>query len=271
MLRYATEIRMNGINPRANITTVRETANSLLVDGDGGLGYFPAHEATLKTIEKAKEHGMAAMVTRNHGHIGAAGNYTRMTLEHDLLSFFTSGVQLRMKPESSITGASGGSPMSFSAPAMYEPPVVLDCGVTHNIQGDPAVLDELLRVAPGTVLRAFGFGTFCQIWGGLLSGLSVAVDRPKLPYHAANQGAMMFAFRISLFADVDVFKREMDDYSRQVRNLKPFAGTSGAFLPGGIEAEHERIYRIDGIPLCEAHQADLDALAKGIGISPPWK
>jgi LDH2 family malate/lactate/ureidoglycolate dehydrogenase len=214
---------------------------------------------------------MAAMVTRNHGHIGAAGTYARMTLDHDLLTFVTSGVQLDLRPGDLVTRAAGASPMSFSAPTLHESAVVLDCGVTHGIQGDPLGRDELARIAPGLVLRALGFGAMCQAWGGLLAGLSVDANRPARPFPAANQGAMLFTFKISLFADVEKFKREMDEYVRQTRQLEPLAGTRGAYLPGGIEAELELAYRREGIPLSEPHRRELEQLAQDLSIGVPWR
>lgn len=271
MVRYVREIRSGGVNPTPQVKIVREGPTSLLLDGDGGLGYFAAHQGTLRTIEKAMEHGTAAMVTRNHGHIGAAGIYARMTLEHDLLTFVTSGVQLNLRPGDLVTRAAGGSPMSFSAPTLHEPPIVLDCGVTHDIQGDPPHRDAVARLAPGMVLRAIGFGAICQAWGGMLTGLSLDPNRPPLPFPAAHQGAMLFTFRISLFADVDHFKREMDQYVRQTRQLRPLEGTSAAYLPGGIEAEHEAAYRRDGIPLSAPHQQELEQLANDLGIDAPWR
>jgi LDH2 family malate/lactate/ureidoglycolate dehydrogenase len=269
--RYVREIRGGGINPRPKVRIVRETPNSVLLDGDFGLGYFPALEGTRCAIEKAREHGMAAMVTRNHGHIGAAGIYARLTLEHDLLTFVTSGVQLNLQPGELITRAAGGSPMAFSAPALQEPPLVLDCGVTHDIQGEPPHRDEIARLAPRLVLRAIGFGTVCQAWGGLLAGLPIDAQRATHPYSDANQGAMLFTFRISLFADVDEFKREMDEYVRATRRLKPMDGTDGPYLPGGIEAFHEHSHRRDGIPLSEPHQRDLEQVAKELDIAVPWR
>lgn len=268
--RYVREIRRGGINPRPNVTVAHETANSLVMDGDYGLGYFPAYEGTLKTIEKAKQHGMAAMVTRHHGHIGAAGIYTRMTLEHDLLTFVTSGVQLHLTPGQSVVSAAGGSPMSFSAPALTEPALVLDCGVTHDIQYNAPQCGPMAQIAPRTVLRAIGYGTVCQSWGGLLAGLSIDPAKATSPYKWANQGAMLFTFKISLFADVETFKREMDEYARQVRQLKPIDADHDAFLPGGVEVQTERINRRDGIPLGEGHRQDLEKLAGELGMKTPW-
>jgi LDH2 family malate/lactate/ureidoglycolate dehydrogenase len=270
IVRYVHEIRQGGINPRPNVTIAHETANSLVMDGDYGLGYFPAYEGTIKTIEKARRQGMAAMVTRHHGHIGAAGIYSRMTLQHDLLTFVTSGVQLYLNPDKSVVKAAGGSPMSFSSPALTEPPLVLDCGVTHDIQNNAPQFAPLTQIAPHAVLRAIGFGTICQSWGGLLAGLTIDSARFTSPYKAAHQGAMLFTFQISLFADVDQFKREMDEYARQVRKMKPIDESHEAFLPGGIEAQTERTNLRDGIPLGDAHRQDLESLANELGLKTPW-
>jgi LDH2 family malate/lactate/ureidoglycolate dehydrogenase len=269
ILRYTREIRSGRINPTPAVRIVHETPNSLTMDGDGGLGYFPAYEGTLQLIKKADQHGMAALVTRNHGHIGAAGIYTRLTLEHDLLAFATSGVQLNLNPGDPVHKAAGGSPISFSVPAGQAPPLVVDAGVTHDIQGNAPHRDELARLAPGMVLRAIGFGTICQTWGGILAGLPADHTQAHRPYQAANQGAMLFAFKISLFSDPAQFKREVDEYARRVRLLTPIKGTEGAFLPGGVEAQREQTYRQSGIPLGPEHRADLETVAQELGIAAP--
>ena len=82
---------------------------------------------------------------------------------------------------------------------------------------------------------------------------------------------MLFTLKISLFADVDQFKREMDEYVRQSRQLKPLEGTRGPYLPGGIEAEQEQAYRREGIPLSEPHRRDLEQLADDLGIAVRWR
>ncbi|MEX0886124.1 MAG: Ldh family oxidoreductase [Phycisphaeraceae bacterium] len=267
MGRYVREIRAGGINPQPRVALVQEGPTSVTVDGDGGLGYFPADDATRRVITKAREHGMAAMVTRNHGHIGAAGHYTRMTLEHDLLTFMTSGVKLRLEPGKLVTTGAGASPMSFTAPTLDEPAVVLDIGVTHDIQGNAPHRDELAQLAPGLVLRALGLGSICQAWGGLLTGISMDAEPP---WASANQGAMMFALRIDLFSDVDRFKREMDTYARQVRELQPLANMRGPYLPGGVEVDNEQQFRMEGVPLNPGHQRELTTVAETLGVALPW-
>jgi len=270
IIRYAREITSGTVNARPNVQCLNETPNSFVMEGDGGLGYFPAYHGTLKLIEKANAQGMAAMVTRNHGHIGAAGIYTRLTAKHDLISFFTSGVQLDLSPGEGVYRAGGGSPMSFSAPGASGPPIILDVGVTHDVQGNAPQRDAIAALAPGMVLRAIGYGTICQAWGGLLTGLAIDPARSHLPYSRAHQGAMLFAVKISLFTDPVRFKHEIDEFARQVSMLTPMAGSEGSYLPGHVEVEREKKYREVGIPLSVEHRQDLEKIGREHSVPTPW-
>jgi LDH2 family malate/lactate/ureidoglycolate dehydrogenase len=267
---YARLMRDGRLNPRPELRTERETAASLIVDGDGGLGYFPAHQGTSALVGKALEQGIAVLLTRNHGHFGAAGLYSRLTLPHDLLCFVTSGHQLSLDPGKPVYAAAGGSPMSFSAPTGSEDAVVLDFGAMHDLYASSPHRDEIARLTPGLVFRAIGMGAVCQAWGGLLAGVPIDERRAARAYPGANQGSLVIAFRIDLFIEPAQFKREMDEYVRRVRALQPLEGFDEAYLPGGVEAARERRYREQGIPVGPDHQARLQELADEFGLSAPW-
>ncbi len=266
---YVRLLRDGSLNPDPQVTVVRETPTSLLVDGDGGLGYFPAYDGTQLLVTKAQQAGIAVLVTRRHGHVGAAGLYARLTLDHDLLSFVTSGHQLALAPGDPVAAAAGGSPMSFSAPTRDEPPLLLDFGAMHDLYDD-ASRDLLAGLAPGLVHRSIGLGTVCQSWGGLLAGVPLDPDREERRWPGANQGSMVIALRIDLFADPDAFRAEMDAYARAVRALTPLPGSSGSFLPGGPEAVTAAAYALDGIPVGEDHRQQLERAAGELGVGVPW-
>jgi len=266
---YVRLLRDGILNPDPHPEVVRETPTSLLVDGDGGLGYFPAYDGTRLLITKAEEAGIAVLLTRNHGHFGAAGLYSRLTLEHDLLSFVTSGHQLELRPGDPVSAAAGGSPMSFSAPTADEPPLVLDFGAMHDLYEESS-RDLLAEIAPGLVHRSIGLGMVCQSWGGLLAGVPLDPDRARRRWSGANQGSMVIAMRIDLFADPAQFTAEMDAYARAVRTLTPIPGASDSSLPGGPEAEKEADYRANGIPVGEDHRRLLEGAAAELGVSVPW-
>ncbi len=267
---YARRMRDGVLNSNPNIRVTRETPCSLMVDGDGGLGHFPAHEGTIRVIDKAKQTGIAVMVSCNHGHIGAAGTYARMPLEHDLMSFVTSGHQLKLVPDQLLYRAAGGSPMAFSAPAGGESPLVLDFGTMHDLYADDQHRDKVAELTPGLVLRSIGMGEICQAWGGLLSGLSIDAGRPAWSFSGASQGALVIIFRIDLFADPERFKNEMDDYVQRVGRMKPLPGFDRAFLAGGAEAAREAEFRLRGIPVGDKHRKLLEELGNELGIEVPW-
>lgn len=266
---YARLMRDGELNADPTIEILDETPVSVHLDGDGGLGYFPADEGTERAIEKAREQGMAAMATRNHGHFGAAGHYARMAVEEDLLAFVTSGVQLSLSPGDPIYDAAGSSPMSFCAPTAEEYPVVLDFGTMHDLYSGSPHRDAIAELAPGLVLRSIGLGAICQSWGGLLAGLPLDSPPDYQEYPSANQGALALFFRIDLFSEPERFKAEMDNYVQRVHELDPLEGFEPR-LPGGPEAEREQRYREEGVPVSDDHREALEELGDELGIDVPW-
>lgn len=270
MATYARLLRDGTLNNQPNVHVAKETPVSVLVDGDGGLGYFASYQATLIMIEKAKSQGIAIGLTRNHGHFGAAGLYSRMTLPHDLLCYVTSGHQLMLEPGQSILNAAGGSPMSFSSPAGEEESLLLDFGARSDFYESSPHLEELIRLAPASAFRALGMGAICQSWGGFLAGVPVDTNRSTRTYAGANQGSLVMAFRIDLFMDPKQFKYEMDEYVRMIKKLKPLPGFEESLLPGGIEAVRRRKFSVEGIPVSATHQQRLEEVAQELGMQVPW-
>ena len=267
---YARLMRDGSLNPTPQVRVVRETPTSLQLDGDGGLGYFPSHEGTLRVIEKAKEHGIAVLSTGNHGHFGAAGIYARLPLGDDLLTYVTSGHQMGMSPGNPYVTAAGGSPMAFSAPAGDGRSVVVDFGAIHDCYaGDPHRV-EISRLAPGTVFRGVGLGAICQSWGGFLAGVPYGRVPEGRQWSGANQGSFVGTLKISLFAEPSDFYADMQAYMADVAKLEPLEGFDEAMLPGSIEDRREAMYREDGIPFSDGHRKRLSEVGAEFGVAPPW-
>ena len=265
---YARLMRDGVLNPAPKVSVVKETAVSLLVDGDGGLGYFPAHDGTNLLVKKALDSGIAVLCTRNHGHFGAAGIYARIPLASDLLTFVTSGHQLKLSASQPLFSAAGGSPMAFSAPADEGPDLLVDFGCMHDLYASDPHRDEVAALTPGLVLRSIGMGEICQTWGGILSGLALDPDPPRWTWKGANQGALVICFRIDLFRDPRGLKGEVDAYGRRIADLTPIPPFDRSYIAGGAEADRDRDFRRNGIPLGQKHLDALRTLAEELGIEP---
>lgn len=266
---YVGHFREGRLTPAPEVRVVAETPTTLTVDGGGGLGYFPAHRAATLLGPKALEHGVAVALTRNHGHIGAAGIYSRIPLQHDLFCYVTSGHQLNLQPGQTVLNAAGGSPMSFALPTGEEPPFVLDFGAMHDMYAGSKHVDEIIRLAPGSVFRSIGLGCVCQALGGFLAGVPVDPARAERQWEGANQGSFMIAVDLRVFASLADFKREMDEYVRRIREMAPLAGFDRTYPAGGLEAAREEQYRSEGIPVGPRHAETLRKLAAEYDVEAP--
>ncbi|MFC5652281.1 Ldh family oxidoreductase [Paenibacillus solisilvae] len=267
---YARIMRDGLINPNPEVRIVSKTPSTLLVDGDGGLGYFPAYRAAEALVEQCRTSGIAVAVTRNHGHIGAAGIYSRILVEHDLIAYVTSGHQLSLNANQSIMQAAGGSPMSFAVPSGTSSAMVLDFGAMHDLYDDSPHKSDIIRLAPGLVFRSMGLGFMCQALGGFLAGVPVEEERAQRRYQGADQGSLIIALDIAKFTPVNDFKHEMDRYMQLTSGMQPLPGFDRATLPGVLETEREREWGIIGIPVDMDHREVLDKAAREFGIELPF-
>lgn len=266
---YARDMRAGRLNPRPKVHMLDEAPATFVVDGDGGLGYFPAHAAAQALVHKAKAAGVAVAVTRNHGHIGAAGLYTRIGAAAGLITYATSGHQLGLSPGQPLATAAGGSPHSFAVPTGQEPPFVLDFGAMHDLYAGEPYGAAIFKLAPGLVFRSIGLGAVCQSVGGFLAGVPSRPERARVGFPGANQGAFLFAVDIERFQPLADFRREMDDYIRQVHELAPPPGYDTATLPGEPEWRRELAWASDGVPVGQGHQGVLRSIGEELGVEPP--
>jgi LDH2 family malate/lactate/ureidoglycolate dehydrogenase len=267
------------LNRTPDVRVIRETPCSVLVDGDGGLGYFPLHTGMRLAVDKALVHGTCVLVTRRHEHIGATGHYARIAVAAGLMCFVTTGHQLDLAPLADATpqqlwSAAGGSGMAFAAPGAEGPPFVLDFGTMHDLYANAPHREDVLALAPGMVLRAIGLGETCQIFGGFLAGVPLnPADNPRrhTSPRGMEQGAMAFLFRPELFLEEGELQRQVDAYVETVRELTPLPGFDRAHVAGDIEAANEARYRRDGIPVGKWQQGRLTALASALAMPLPWR
>ena len=267
---YARDIRDGKLNPRPNVHVVSESSATLVLDGDGGLGYFASYRAAHQLVAKTREIGISVAVTRNHGHFGAAGIYSRIAVDANFFGYVTSGHQLHLAPEQSILRAAGGSPHSFGVPAGTMPPLILDFGAIHDVGDGAPHAKEIFELAPALVFRHLGLGAVCQSIGGFLGGVPSDERRAIRRFSGANQGSFMVFVDINRLMPLGDFQREMDDYVRQISEMRPLPGYDQSLLPGAIERQHEQSWEVEGVPVGPEHQKALSEVARELGVATPW-
>ncbi|MCC7263477.1 MAG: Ldh family oxidoreductase [Candidatus Latescibacteria bacterium] len=261
-----TQMMLDGrVNPRPALRSLSQTDTTQVLDGDGGMGHFPCYHGTQWAIAQAKQHGLAALTTRNHFHFGAASKYSRMALEHDLIGLAISSHRFFPSPESNVLGAGGGSPMSIAIPAGDQPPLVLDMGAYFLPYSE-----DLFRQFPATFFKGLGLAALFQALGGILAGIYKPEVQAPLSKWESNQGSFIVMFDVKRFMPVDEFKQEMDRYIGDARRMKPLPGTERAELSGGLEWQRQQEYAREGIPVAPDHQKSLEEIAAQLGVPTPF-
>jgi L-2-hydroxycarboxylate dehydrogenase (NAD+) len=252
------------LNPAPDPKVIGETDNSINVDGDGGLGYFASFMAIRMCVQKAKKTGMAVGITSNHGHFGSAGHYTRKAIEAGCFGLAMSSHHREFSPEQSILKASGASPICMGVPAGDQPPLIIDMATGGNRA------DEFFNEIPATYFKMLGLGLMSNALGGILSGMVTREETGVGAWKGVNQGAFFLVVDIARLTDMEVFRRQMDDFITSLRKMKPPPGHEHTETPGGLEHERTLSWREEGIPIGEQHLAVLEKAGKEMDVSLPW-
>ena len=261
---YIAKMVEGSVNPRPDVRFIQESGSVRVVDGDGGLGHPACNFGMQWAISEAKRSGLAAVTTRNHHHIGAAGVFARMALEHDCIGMVISSNRHALDPNKSVLYAHPGGPISVAVPSGEQPPLVMDQGVWAPWS------KRVFEDYPTIYLKDLALGSVLHALAGSLAG----IYRPELLAEdrrwASDQGSFLAVFDVARFMPVEEFKAEMDRVIAGAREMRRFPGFSTADLAGGPEWRSRLDSLALGIPVGAEHERRLAELADRLGVETPF-
>ncbi len=294
------------INPKANVSIVRETISTATVDGDNGLGLVVAPKANRIAMDKADEAGTGWVSVRNTNHYGIAGYYVIEALKRDQIGWSMTNTTRIVAPLWGAERMLGTNPIAIAFPGKEEPPIVIDMatpaaafgkiemalrrneqlpeGWVMDSDGNPTndpqeMVDGGAMLPLGSERQRGGHKGYClsamvDLLCGPLGGGNWGPFTPPFtlshadPVREVGKGLGHFfgAMRIDAFIDVDEFKCQVDDWIRTFRATKPAPGTDGPLIPGDPEREAEQTRRTAGIPLVMPVVDDLREISKATNV-----
>jgi LDH2 family malate/lactate/ureidoglycolate dehydrogenase len=290
---YVRKLKEGGVNPAGEPRVIKDSMAALVVDGGNSMGQIGATFAMRQAIERARTTNLAAAAVRWSNHCGAMAFYAMLALSGDMIGFATTHSLPTMAPWGGVEKILGINPLSVAIPAGDEPPVVLDIAFSASSHGKIRVYHQKGLAIPGNwafdnhgnpttdtevalegLLQPIGGykGTGLALVMGLLSALLSGagygtetgnmIDGPK----SGLDGHFFLALNVAAFEDPGVFKRRVDQIVRQIRGSKKAPGCDRIYSPGELEAETERRYRKEGIPLNSATLDGISQTAHELGI-----
>lgn len=294
------------INPRANVTIVRESPSTATVDGDNGLGLVVGPKANDIAMDKADAVGSGWVAVRNSNHYGIAGYYVLEALKRDQLGQAMTNTSRITAPLWGAERMLGTNPIAMAFPGKEEPPIVIDMATTAVAFGkiemairkeepipdgwaidhegapttDPhAMVDGGAMLPLGSERERGGHKGYClsamiDLLCGPLSGANWGPFTPAFtvghsdPDKWVGKGLGHFfgALKIEAFIDPDEFKQSIDAWIRRFRDTRPAPETNGPLIPGDPEREAESIRRVEGIPLVMPVVEDLRNISRATGV-----
>lgn len=291
---YARQLKDGMLNPRPNITIVREGPGFALLDGDRGLGHLIGIRAMELAVQKARTAGIATVTGHNGGHFGAAGSFARMALDHGMIGMATECVDPIDRPNDSWRTGDMNPPLSYAIPAGNEFPVVMDTGchfirseeLQETVQkgitvpvpwpltsGGQVAYDRSKERVPVPVgllakIKSHGLAMVMGTLSCLLTGGgTVPGDTPGHTIH----GYFFLAIDVDQFTPLEQFTAEMDRMIQGVKSAPPLEGVGGVYLPGEIEWRKRAQWLRDGIPVYESHLRALEEFGTEVGVQPLWE
>jgi LDH2 family malate/lactate/ureidoglycolate dehydrogenase len=298
---YLRWYRAGYIVPDAEPKIVRDEGTTAVVDGQQAFGHYVATCAMELAIAKARAHGVGFVTCHNSNHYGAAANYSLMALPHDMI-----GISLTNSPWPAVVPTFGRqammstNPISVAAPAGHEYPFVLDmatstvavgklsvaarwakpipAGWALDSTGQPttdaaaAYQTRLLTPLGGTREqgghKGYGLAVMVDILCGVLAGATWAAQAREVegPVTRSDVGHFLGAIDIQRFRPLDLFKTDMDDLLRALKNSPKAEGEERIYVAGEPEWECEQVRRREGIPLAPGLVAQIRTVAADSGL-----
>jgi LDH2 family malate/lactate/ureidoglycolate dehydrogenase len=292
---YVDRLRSGHIKADAPIIVEHDRGSTVCLDAGLGLGQLAGLRAVDLLIERAAEHGTAAVTVREASHLGALGAYTRRVAEAGHVCLCVQNGPTVVPPFGGVTPLFSTNPLSYAIPTDREPTIVYDIATTavagnklllakkrgdatipagwaNDSQGRPttdAAAASVWNLQWFGGHKGFGLGLLVEVLAGVLAGSSYGrTEHTASDVHGRERvakGFCLIALDPERFLGRQEFRRRVDELIVDVRSSEPADGVDRVMLPGEPE-HHRRIERVrDGIPLAQPLIAHLNQLAAEFG------
>ncbi|MDK2822837.1 MAG: hypothetical protein PWQ67_639 [Clostridia bacterium] len=274
---YLKRIREGVVKPKCELKVLRDFPAGAALDAGNGMGAVASYKAMEIALEKAKEVGTAFVTVNNSNHNGTAAYFTKMALEYGMIGFAATNGPSRMAPWGGRDPYFGTNPFSVAVPAGKELPIIVDMatsvvargkiilaaknnqdipeGWAMNKQGE--ITTNAQEALEGTVLpfggpKGSAIALLVDILSGVLSGAAFGTyikDMYANFTEPTNTGHIFGAINVDKFIDLEIFKENIDQIIREIKENTPARGVEEVFLSGEIEFRKRQQRLKEGIPV----------------------
>lgn len=300
---YMTGMKIGRIKPAAEITVIKETPVSAMLDANDGMGHPAGIKAMKMAIEKAKKSGVGIVTVKNSNHFGIGGYYTMLAAKAGLLGLCMTNTEAMVVPTFGKHPMMGTNPIAVSMPA---DPVMFHFDISTSVvpagkievfarkkmalpEGWSVGVDGTINTDPETFLKIrkdktdgglLPLGGFNTLFGGhkgfalsmlveLLTGIMADGNTSNHVREVANVDKcahFFLAIDYGMFGDKKDVEKRFSKYLQEIRDSAKAAGQTRIYTQG--EMEHEAIKRIEreGVPIMDSALAEIISICNACGV-----
>jgi uncharacterized oxidoreductase len=299
-LGYVNQTKDGGLVPAAPMEVIGGRAAVAVLDVGWNFGQVGATRAMELAIERAREHGVGAVVCRNCGHIGRVGAYGQMAAAAGMIGMAcvnNPGTDGLVAPYGGAKGRMGTNPWSTVVPTSDpEQPFVLDFATSVAAEGkvrvarnkgvemppnylidsngnptqNPADLylnesgerGALLAFGGPVGYKAYGLAMAVEALSGALSGSGTAGGDKR-----GGNGVFMLALDVSAFIDRGEFDALFGGLQEHVTQPPYRESEGGEVITAGVPERRRMAQRLaDGIDVDEETWRQVCEAASLVGV-----
>lgn len=285
---YLEAIENGGIQPAAEPTVLRETENTLHIDGEKGFGHHTTRYAIRRAIEKAKSGRTCFATLIRTGHIGRLGEYGQEAAESGCIGIITVGGGSkgggRILPFGGALGTLGTNPISIGIPTGDDRPFLIDFATSMIANGKTYVATSENRDLPegcvvdkhgnptvktaeyndGGNLLAFGrhkgyaLSLYVALIGGLAGTFNIASGQMS--------GLHIQVIDVNAFTPLEEYQKGVRAFLDTIKATPPAPGFDEVLVPGDFEA-NSRAHRLtNGIDIPDTIYQQLQESAEKLDV-----
>jgi len=294
--RYVNCIQSGGIKTDCVFETVYDSPAWAVVDGKDNLGIVIAYNATKMAIEKAKATGVGIVNVRGSHHFGAAGYYTGMCADNDMIGMAMSNGDILIAATGSAEKTIGNNPFSYSFPAKKYQKIIYDIAMSYVSDRKIVQMDKEGKKLPlgwiidkdgrettnpadyelgGTLMpfggyKGYGMAMMVETLAATLSGAAMTKNVHAWntnPDCGGNVGHFFMAIDISKLGDPDAYKDRVDAMIDEIKGAKKAQGCQEVFFPGEIEQRKMANCLAEGVvDILDDTMESVERVEKQLGI-----
>lgn len=294
--RYVNCIKAGGIKTDGNYKIVTDSPSWASVDGCDNLGIVISYKAMKLAIEKAKATGVGIVNVRGSHHFGAAGYYTSMCADNDMVGMAMSNGDVLIAATGSAERTIGNNPFSYAFPADKYGKVVYDIAMSYtsdrkvvqmdkegkklpdgwiidkdgNPTNDPSEYEKGGTLLPFGGYKGYGMAMMVETLAATLSGAAMTKNVHawnENPEEGGNVGHFFMALDIEKMGDAASYKKRVDDMIDEIKESKKAPGVEKIFYPGEIEmGKLEKCISEGFVEIAEETMESVERVEKSFGL-----